>query len=125
MTDLDAQLLAVLKIGKDVSIRGKGESLKDALKRTNYVELRARFGSNDLRPLITANPSLIEEWIAYSEDKRTSSGWYIKDCIIGQVSKNVPEQKFSTTEAAIAEFVMRELDFWAALRECPTHIDLK
>jgi hypothetical protein len=57
----------------------------------------------------------VEEWIRYSEDKRTSGGWYVTEQgIVGRAGE--PDKMvFSTIEEAIAEYVVRELDYWAAV----------
>lgn len=75
MADRDARLILILRIGRDVSPRGDGVSIRDALKRVSYVGYRTTFKANDLLPLIAADPTLVEDWLAYSEDKRTSGGW--------------------------------------------------
>jgi hypothetical protein len=111
-----AQLLEILKIGHETSMRGQGISLREALAHTNYGDLRSNFGPRELRPLINADPSLVEQWIAYSEDKRTSGGWYLtEEGEIGQVGKPESRMRFDSIEEAVAEYVVLELDFWAAL----------
>jgi hypothetical protein len=120
MSDRDAQLIPILRIGRDVSLRGGGVSIRDALKRVSYVGYRATFKAKDLLPLIAADPSLIEEWLAYSEDKRTSGGWYIlRSGELGQVSRPASRITYSTIEEAVAEFVVRELDYWMEPDEFP------
>jgi hypothetical protein len=112
----DGELLAILRIGHETSIRGAGISLRDALAEARYAACRPGFTVDDLRSLLAAHPSLVEEWLAYSEDKRTSGGWYVlRSGVIGQVSKPSSSQRFDTVERAVAEYVVRELDFWARL----------
>lgn len=111
-----SQLQAILKIGHETSMRGRGISLRDALIQTKYAELRPNFGPKELMPLIQGNPSLTEEWIAYSEDKRTSGGWYLtQGGEIGRVGIPESRTQFGSIEEAVAEFVVRELDYWTAL----------
>ena len=108
-------LQTILEIGHLTSIRGEGISLKDVLSRVGYANIRDKFTYLDLIPLIQANQDLINQWIYYSEDKRTSSGWYIlKDGIIGRLE---PKYKIvlNPIEAAVAEYVVLELDFWAGI----------
>lgn len=108
----DAQLLAILKIGHEVSCRGAGLSLRDAIARARYVELRPCFGPSDLLPLVKSHPEVIEEWIRYSEDKRTSSGWGVSESGVVAGSERLT---FESLEEAVAEFVVRELDFWVQI----------
>jgi hypothetical protein len=108
------QLLKILRIGHDTSMRGAGLSLRDALRLTRYRELREGFQESDLLPLLKAHPAVVEEWLAYSEDKRTSGGWYVlRDGQMGQVDAPAALTQFPSIEEAVAAYVVRELDFWA------------
>ena len=114
----DTELLGILGIGKETSLRGSGISLREALTRTRYKELRASFGSKDLLPLIMARRTLSEEWIAYAGDKRTNGGWYLSnEGEIGRISAHQSRMRFDSLEEAVAEYVVRELDFWAGMGE--------
>jgi hypothetical protein len=59
------------------------------------------------------HPELIDAWLAYSEDKRTSSGWYVTQCSadsfeVGYYPKG--ERIFIAGAAtACAEFIVREV----------------
>lgn len=111
-------LLAILRVGHETSTRGTGLSLIEALRQVHYADRRASFGPADLSPLIIAHPELLESWFAYSEDKRTSSGWYLsRSGEIGRVSDSESHARFESLEEAVAEYVVRELDFWAGLQE--------
>lgn len=112
----DEDLLGILPIGHETSIRGAGLSLKDALSRTCYRELRPQFEESDLLVHLRDHPAVIEEWLLYSEDKRTDGGWYLlQDGTIGQVHRPGEELRFPSLEQAVAAYVVRELDFWANL----------
>jgi hypothetical protein len=123
MTDREQDLLSILRIGHETSIRGAGVSLQDALARTRYRELRATFGPADLLPLIRSNATLCNEWLAYSQDKRTTGGWkrtaggwyLLEDGRVGRLEPKVAPQRFESKEEAVASFVVRELDFWARI----------
>jgi len=116
MASVDFRVMAILRIGHQVSIRGEGLSIKDALARADYAAYRATFDVADIRALLEAHPSLVEEWLAYSEDKRTEGGWYVlRDGEIGQVLKPATQRSYASIEEAVAQFVVRELDFWAEL----------
>ena len=74
---LSEDLLAILRIGHETSMRGAGLSLRDALSRTRYRELRPLFGESYLLAHLRDHPAPIEEWLLYSEDKRTDGEWYL------------------------------------------------
>jgi hypothetical protein len=118
MTLTDVKLMAILRIAHDISPQGRGLSMKDALARTGYAAYRANFTVGDVLALISAHSSLLEEWLAYSEDKRTDGGWYVlRDAEIGQVRKPSAQRSYATIEEAVAQFVVHELDFWAGVRD--------
>ena len=112
-------LFRILRIGHDTSMRGEGISLNEAIMCTRYNEHRPSFGVEDVLQLLKANREIIEEWILYSEDKRTDGGWYIlRDGEIGRVDDKNSRMRFETIEQAAAEYVVREIDFWAELNKC-------
>ena len=116
MNEKDAQLFAVLRIARDTSMRGAGLSLREALARTRYAELRPSFGPADLLPLIKADATVTDEWISYSMDKRTGGGWYItEEGEIGRLDAPQATIRFDSIEEAVAEYLVRELDDWAGL----------
>lgn len=120
MNNRDAPLTAILRICRDVSSGADGVSIRDALKRTSYIGHRVGFKAADLRPLIDADPRLIEDWLAYSENKRTTGGWYVlRTGEVGQVSNPASRINYLLLSEAIAEFVVRELDYWVDPDEFP------
>lgn len=117
MAPHQSELLAILGVGHIVSIRGEGISRKEALARVDYAAVRPQFTPIDLVPLIQAHREFIDQWLWYSEDKRTSGGWYITEAgEVGQID-DYPGggRRFASIEQAVAEYVVRELDFWAAV----------
>ena len=116
MNPLQEKLLAILNIGNDTSMRGEGVSLRQALSRVNYLEVRRQFNPQDLLPLIQTRRQLIDQWIMYSADKRTTGGWYVTEAgKVGQVDNPKSTIYFASIEEAVAEYVVRELDYWATI----------
>ena len=115
------QLLRILCIGHDTSMRGEGLSLRDALARSGYDRLRQGFGPADLVPLLQGNPDLITQWLLYCEDKRTSAGFWVSKDSLEVGSLELPESsvRYRSIEEAVAEFVVRELDFLVRRGKAP------
>ena len=114
MTDRNALLQGILGIGHATSMGGGGIPMREALKVAGYAEHRPGLTAAELRPLVADHPELIEQWLSYSEDKRTDGGWYIRrDRKIGLVLKPGTERQYATIQDAVAEYVVLELDFWA------------
>ena len=108
----EASLQAILGIGRECSARGSGRSLAAMLAETDYLRLRAELDSSDLLPLVRASSDLVDDWTNYSQDKRTSGGWYIVDRQIGRVADPQSVCSFPTVREAVAHYVVAELDFW-------------
>jgi hypothetical protein len=118
MTDRNALLRGILDIGHATSMRGAGISMREALKVAGYTEHRPSLTAVELRPLVADHPELIEQWLSYSEDKRTDGGSYIRrDGKIGLVLKPGTERQYATIQDAVAEYVVLELDFWAHISD--------
>jgi hypothetical protein len=112
----DERLLQILSVAHRTSMRGEGVSLSQALADTEYRAMRSHFDANDLRAVIDSHPELIHQWERYSEDKRTDGGWYLKasDSAIGSLTEPA-EIRFGSVADAVANYAIRELDFWAGI----------
>lgn len=115
----ESALFEILRIGHATSIRSsEGLSLNQALARAGYATLRSQIDREGILSLLRKHPRLVDEWVMYSEDKRTSGGWYIRaeEFEIGRVGLPDSEIKFARLDEAVAEYVLRELDYWAGIR---------
>jgi hypothetical protein len=109
-------IMAILSIAHETSMRGQGLSLCEAMSRSGYREAPGLFAARDLAPVIREHQEFVEHWLAYSEDKRTSGGWYVTRAgEIGRVGVPDSHESFGAIEDAVAEYVIRELDYWAAV----------
>jgi hypothetical protein len=65
-----------------------------------------------LEPVLRKNPELIEEWQRWSENRRTSSGWFLAIENGSPVVGHMPDrsrQAFPDLASACAEFIAREI----------------
>jgi len=46
------------------------------LKATGYFKLHDQISKQDIRAALLCCPECVREWMQYSEDQRSSSGWY-------------------------------------------------
>jgi hypothetical protein len=115
MGNSESALGQILRVGRESSIRGAGISIQAALTNARYKELRTTFSPSDLIPMIHADPTLVRDWLLYSQDKRTSGGWYLLES--GEVAQvnSQGRLQFPSIQVAVAEYVVRELDFWAGV----------
>jgi hypothetical protein len=91
-------------------------SLHDLVKETGYRDLRPDLSREEIAGYLVKRPGLVLEWLRYSEDKRTSGGWYLlhpsTGWLVGRLAE--PDQEgelhFGSGPEACAEFILRELD---------------
>ena len=113
MREIDVALLGILQVARDSSIRGVGISLVDALSRCRYQEFRSMFTAEDFVPLLQGDPQLVQDWLLFSEDKRTTGGWYVLETgEVGNLTTGTHLQ-FPSLPISVANFVTRELDYCA------------
>lgn len=115
-------LEGICRIGHDSSIRGQGLSLGQLLAETRYGELRGRIDHGSLMQHLVERPELAQQWLMYSEDKRTSGGWYLTtkgpEWEVGRLdggSRPIDQSRYGSSAEACASYILLELDFWATL----------
>jgi hypothetical protein len=52
-------------------------SMFSLLEATGYFRLHDQISEADIQAALVRCPECVQEWMQYSEDKRTSSGWYL------------------------------------------------
>lgn len=91
-------------------------SIYSLLKETGYFEHHSKISESDLRDQLVERPENIQHWVKWSEDKRTSSGWYIENkggkCIVGYFpeKENAKPKEYSSVELACAAFIKLEIE---------------
>lgn len=93
-------------------------SIYSLLKETGYYEIHDQISVQNIRDALVKYPECIDEWITYSEDKRSSSGWYIKkeedgQHTVGFIGGNKHanyNEKYSDRIDACARFIKFEID---------------
>ena len=92
------------------------KSLRALAAETSYRELRPALTREKLTDYLSRHPGLVREWLRYSEDKRTSGGWYLmhpaSGWLVGRLGgpEDERELRFGSGPEACAEFILRELD---------------
>jgi hypothetical protein len=64
----------------DLPVQFKARRTASVIQLVDESGYRADPGSltvNAVSAHLDAHPDLVDAWLAYSEDKRTSSGWYV------------------------------------------------
>ena len=92
-------------------------SIYSLLKESGYFGLHNQIGEADIFEELTEHLECIDQWLSLSENKRSSSGWYLKQNDSGKyvVGYFPPQENLITTEyidkaEACAVFIKREIE---------------
>lgn len=93
-------------------------SAAELVRASGYVRNDESVTVEAIRGELRTHPKWVEAWLAYSQDKRTGSGWCIttggaRGCLVGYHPGPSPQQ-FEDCVHACALFVHRELTEIAA-----------
>ncbi len=93
------------------------KSVFELLKESGYFELHTSISENTIRKHLEKHPECVNEWMSYSEDKRSSSGYYLqnneKKYIVGYLDDKTKKQikkEFSNGIKACAVFIKKEVE---------------
>jgi hypothetical protein len=122
----EADIARVCRIASDFRTRG-ARSLRELIDASGYRAIRPGLSIPVLARHLSAHPDVIEEWLGYASDKRTSWGWGIiegdDDEGGWKVSERWPregapkERWHARVETACADYVLSEIDFWVAVED--------
>jgi hypothetical protein len=91
-------------------------AIYDLLKETGYFEMYDQLSEEIIFESLAQHPEYVNDWLTYSEDKRTNSGWYFKQegpnsykvgYFGGKESENIP-YKYIDRIKLCAAFIKRE-----------------
>jgi hypothetical protein len=95
----------------------QNESIYTLLKETGYFELHAEINEKDIFDLLIQYPEHIKQWLNWSENKRSSSGWYFKESenqkyIVGSFPDNgkLKTSEYTNAAEACSFFIKREIE---------------
>jgi len=96
--------------------RRRDTSVFQLVQESGYAEADTSSLRCAVEQQLRTHPTLLDDWLAYCADKRTSSGWYLADDTSFTVGYydvghgRSREQRFSDRSEACTEFIMRELE---------------
>ena len=101
----------------------KNMSPMNLLLESGYSEHCESISIEDIQGYISLHPDVAKYWFSYSENKRTSSGWYISadskqgQFRVGYLHPDESKREFNEyTEylSAVADYIKKELDSMAS-----------
>lgn len=98
--------------------KGTNQSVYKLLEATGYFGVFDRINEKDILNSLMKKQHLVDEWLLWSENKRSVSGWYFKresdnKYIIGYFSNqniNIPQIEYSDAKEACANFIKKEIE---------------
>jgi len=88
-------------------------SVVDLVAASGYPAAPEALTVTAVSAYLREHPDLIEAWLTYSEDKRTSSGWYVSQRSSGtfEIGYHPQGERISVSDraTACAEFIVREV----------------
>ena len=88
-----------------------GKPLQRYVAESGYYDNPEALSVDAVTAFLHYNPTLVDEWFLFSENKRTSGGWYLieegNEFIVGQIGG--ARIGFSDRMAACAGFIVREI----------------
>jgi len=94
----------------------ENKSPYDLLKESGYFENSNVLTVEHIEEYLNKNKDIIMEWLNYSSDQRTPSGWYFieenKTPIVGYLNngKREQEKEYSDLTQACAIFIFKEIE---------------
>lgn len=113
----------ICRIARDRRAPG-APSLRDLLDAAEYRAIRPRLTIADIESCISADRRLVDDWLGFSDDKRTSGGWaFGRRRFRWTVWQPFPEGKaprprrYARAETACADYILTELDHSTAVAD--------
>lgn len=93
------------------------KSFAALLKASGYLELQDEVNEADIVSALAEYQNCINEWVIFSDNKRTDSGWFIQkgsnaQCVVGYFPTEIgiPENIFTNEKLACAFFIKKEIE---------------
>jgi hypothetical protein len=116
MADKPCTIIGVIYLAKNYSERND-VSIYSLLKEVGYFDIHDEVSEDLIRKALFLHPNCVNDWIRFSEDKRSSAGWYFRqngiDYEVGYFSlnkNNVGPTKYSDSTEACAAFIKHEIE---------------
>ena len=88
------------------------KSLNTLLSESQFHQFYKEISTEDVIQYLQIHPDLLSVWKQYSDDKRTSGGFYYRSKCIGSIG-NIPfDMTFTSDTEACAEYILKEISFW-------------
>ena len=110
-------ILTLLKLPADFLARGDA-SPSTLLVESGYLAEHEAIQADDIERELQSRPERVAEWLQYSDDKRSSAGWYLKRSAdgkwvvghVGKAGRGRPESIHESAVKACSVFIKNEIE---------------
>jgi hypothetical protein len=93
--------------------RSEGKSILQIVSESGIEDSPSALTVKNIVPCLVAHPELVDKWLGWSADNRSSPSWYFREArVIGYEVGYYPDGevlKFVKRERACAEFIIRKV----------------
>jgi hypothetical protein len=92
------------------------QTFNNLLKDAGYIEISNQLQEADILEAIKERPEIVKSWFSWSEDKRVSSGWFLKESkgkyVVSFFPKVEGKEVLETNDVykACAYFITKEIE---------------
>ena len=81
------------------------------LNESQFLLFYREISALDIINYLQKHPGLIDMWKQFSEDRRTSGGFYYNTNYIGSLNDSAFDKKFTSDIEACAEYILKEISW--------------
>lgn len=109
-------IIELIHLPRKFNERGNA-TIYSLLNDTGYFKIRAQISEDSICEALRTCPECIDDWLLYSEDKRSDAGWYFQRCAesyrVGYFSSKdngIKPTEYEDRVAACARFIKHEIE---------------
>ena len=116
MNTINDVVVGIIQLAKKIA-ESSNSTTHSLLKETGYFDIHAQISVAAIQAELRLHPSCISDWVQFSEDKRTTDGWYLKQdganyevgfCSLSK--KDTLPEKYTDKIEACAAFIKHEIE---------------
>jgi hypothetical protein len=110
---IDDVVAKIILIPRTLS-KSKNLSIEELLKEIGYFSAYNEITEHLIRQKLSQCQRCIDEWIAYSDDKRTNAGYYFKqkgkEYIVGYLGNDYKLMRFDNKIDGCGSYIKKEIE---------------
>lgn len=99
-----------------LTFKQSDKSLNAILTETKFQLFYKEISIADIIHYLQMHPNLLDVWKQFSDDKRTTGGFYYRENYIGSIDHITFDKIFTSDTEACAEYILKEVSFWLQLK---------